>query len=365
MNRHRETPTKQVNPSGKKVWIARYTNAEGRRVSAGVRERKGDAQKLIDDAYKAMEAAAGRAVDGPETIREYLPIWLKRYPRSERTDETNRYRIQSALDAKVNGTKLGDWPLHDLRREHAKELIAHLLVDQKRAASGATGVIRALSVLAEDAITDRLAEHNAFKGVKIRANDSRVTKPPKKIRVWTFDQMHAFAAAGGVWEPLIRIYADCGLRLGEGLPLRRSDLNGAKLTVGRTAHEGTTQAGTKTTHGEAIDFRVVPVPPGMLAIIAALPPRIDTPLLFPTQTGKLWRQRNFYRDVWYPAQEATGMDIRPHEMRHSWVSHLIAAGVPWPELAKIAGHSLETLIAVYAHDVGIDEAHDAITAAIG
>ena len=38
----------------------------------------------------------------------------------------------------------------------------------------------------------------------------------------------------------------------------------------------------------------------MMAVIA----RIETNLLFPTPAGKLWRDRNFYRDVWYQARDA-------------------------------------------------------------
>jgi integrase len=56
----------------------------------------------------------------------------------------------------------------------------------------------------------------------------------------------------------------------------------------------------------------------------------------PAPTGRLWRERNFYRDVWYPAQKASGLDIRPHEMRHSWLTHLRVAGVDEADLADMA-----------------------------
>jgi hypothetical protein len=36
---------------------------------------------------------------------------------------------------------------------------------------------------------------------------------------------------------------------------------------------------------------------------------------------------SFYRDIWKPTQEATGLDTRPHECCHSYVTHLRAAGV--------------------------------------
>lgn len=61
---------------------------------------------------------------------------------------------------------------------------------------------------------------------------------------------------------------------------------------------------------------------------------------------------NFYRDLWRPAQEASGLDIRPHECRHSYVTHLRAAGVNDADLAEIAGHRVETMLARYTHAVG-------------
>lgn len=72
-------------------------------------------------------------------------------------------------------------------------------------------------------------------------------------------------------------------------------------------------------------------------------------LLFPTPRGRLWRERTFYRDLWKPAQEASGLDIRPHECRHSYVTHLRAAGVNDADLAEITGHSVMMMLSRYTH----------------
>jgi hypothetical protein len=77
----------------------------------------------------------------------------------------------------------------------------------------------------------------------------------------------------------------------------------------------------------------------------------------------MWRERNFYRDVWKPTQEASGRDIRPHECRHSYVTQLRAAGVNDPDLAEVAGHRVETMLARYTHAVG--ESFGPIRAEIG
>jgi hypothetical protein len=47
----RESPVKRTNPSGDIVWVARYTNDEGKRVSAGTFALKREAQAAIDEAY--------------------------------------------------------------------------------------------------------------------------------------------------------------------------------------------------------------------------------------------------------------------------------------------------------------------------
>jgi integrase len=155
------------------------------------------------------------------------------------------------------------------------------------------------------------------------------------------------------------------MRLGEVLPLRAEDFDGETLQIRRTAHEGAILEGTKTDHGEEGAGRIVPVPATLAWMLQA---QInlngpDRELIFTTPGGRMWRERNFYRDVWRPTQKASGLDIRPHECRHSYVSHLRAAGVNDADLADIAGHGVETMLAKYTHPVrGGDEV---VRAAIG
>jgi integrase len=218
-----------------------------------------------------------------------------------------------------------------------------------RATTGAVGILRTLSAMAEDAITDEVCDLNPFKGIRIRANDPRARKKPRPIRVFTFEEMHRFAKAAGRYEAMVRVFTDTGLRLGEVLPLRREDFDGETLQVRRTAHEGQILEGTKTDHGEPDAGRVVPVPATLAQINLN---GEDSELLFTTPRGRLWRERTFYRDLWKPAQETSGLDVRPHECRHSFVTHLRAAGVNDADLAEIAGHRVETMLARYTHAIG-------------
>jgi integrase len=333
--------------------MARYTGRDGKRYIAkprwnggkGTFALKREAQQAIDEAYGLS--------DRPDTLGEYFATWPTHHPRSERTNETNEHRIGRVLEVEVEGIPLKQWPMRELRRRHALALVDHMLRVQGRATTGVVGILRSLSAMAEDAITDEVADLNPFKGVRVRSNDPRAKKKRRPIRVFTFEQMHAFAKAAGRYEAMVRVFTDTGMRLGEVLPLRVEDFDGETLKVRRTAHEGTVLDGTKTDHGEHDAGRTVPVPATMAWMIEAQM-RLngeDCELLFTTPTGRMWRERNFYRDLWKPTQRASGLDIRPHECRHSYVTHLRAAGINDADLAEIAGHRVETMLARYTHPV--------------
>jgi hypothetical protein len=193
----RESPIKRRNPSGEIVWLARYTGRDGRRRVAkpswnrgrGTFKRKSEAQKAIDEAYGLS--------DRPDTLGAYFETWIERHPRSERTNATNEHRISRVANVEIEGAPLRDWPLRELRRRHALTLVDHMLTNEGRATTGAVGILRSLSAMAEDAITDEVCDLNPFKGVRIRANDPRAKKKPRPIRVFTFEEMHRFAKAAG------------------------------------------------------------------------------------------------------------------------------------------------------------------------
>jgi integrase len=359
MRRH-ERPLPRVNPSGRKVWVARYTDRHGKRRSAGTFDLRRDAQEAIWQAYDREAGGSPKL----KTVRAYYERWLDDHPRSERTAKSYEGRLRSVLDVKVDGALFGDWIMEDVRRSQARQLVRVLLVDQGRAASGAQGVLRALSAMWRDAMDDEYVEdRNPFHGLTVRASDPRVKKPPRRVRVWSWEQMHEFAAAAGEHEAMVRVLSDCGLRLGEMLALERRHWSGDALEVRQTAWEGRIQAGTKIDHGQADAGRIAPVPPALQELLRARPVRLASRLLFPGPTNWLWDAANWRRDVWLPAREASGMDPTPHEFRHSYVSLLRAEGVNQEDLAAICGHSVMTATRHYAH--ALNRSGDAVRQLVG
>lgn len=378
--KRRESPLKRVNPSGEIVWVARYTNSAGQRRSAGTFPRKREAADAIEEAYGQP--------DRFDTFGAYAATWIERHPRSERTNRSaSSPRLNAVLDIEIEGRPLRDWPYPDLRRRHMNVVIDHLLRVQGRAARGVIGIRNTLSAMTEDAITDEVAEVNFAKGAKVRASDPRIRKAPKRSRIWTFDQLREFAAAGRAevraqtrkpephgltgetlyysavnYEPMIAVFALSNLRVGEVFALRRSqlDLEAAMLYPTGNAYNGVITDGDTR---EKKHIREVPLAPSLVVLLAALPPRIDTSLLFPTPKGTVWHDSTFRRDVWKPAQIASGMDVTPHECRHSYVTNLRAAGIDPADLAQVTGHDIETATRVYTQPLG--RSMDAIRDVIG
>ncbi len=426
MTRHRESPLRRVNPSGKTVWIARYTDAEGKRRSAGTFAKKGPCAEQGTDccAQHAIDAAYGikTATSSPNTVGSYAADWTDRYPRSERTDRTNSSRVEQVLDVPLEGRLLRDWPWAELRRKHVLALVRHMLVREGRAAAGASNVLRTLSAMTEDAITDEVADVNPFRGVTVRKNDRRVRKAARRPHVLTWQQMHEFAAAAGRNEAMLRMLADCGLRIGELFALERAeqDLKNGVFRVTGTGWEGRFIESSPEKNHE----REGPIPAGCLTLLRTAPRRIDSRWLFSTPGGAhtrtpriqwppqkelramvaasgfsaagrslgvsdnairkhlqsdhdaratdnpaeigglMWRYSNWYRDVWLPARTASGINATPHDFRHSWVTNLAAEqGVDEADLADIAGHGLAVQQDRYRHP--LRRSFNAIRDAIG
>jgi integrase len=78
------------------------------------------------------------------------------------------------------------------------------------------------------------------------------------------------------------------------------------------------------------------------AALDAIPPRLDTPLVFSSPSGKLLNIDNFRRRVWAPAIEASGVRTRArlYDLRSTFASDALAAGVTVFELARIKGTSV-------------------------
>jgi integrase len=171
----------------------------------------------------------------------------------------------------------------------------------------------------------------------------------EELRPFEPEQIEALAAElGPRFGPLVIVAAETGLRPEEWIALERRDLDKANpaLLVQRKFANGGLTPFPKTHRSR----RRVPLTARALAAIEAMPPRLDTPLLFPASEGgyiglDTWRTRE-----WYPALDAAGIDKRgPYCLRHTFAAEALAAGISTFELSRVMGTSLAMIDRHYGH----------------
>lgn len=270
------------------------------------------------------------------TFDAFAELFLQRHGAavSERTIQTLRERLAPARE------HFGDWTLSEL--EHAGADIATWR--GSLAESSRYRLMLALrQCLAAGCRWQYISRNPAV--------DAGPNPEPRaeELRPFTADEVDMLAEElGPVYGPLVIFAAETGLRTSEWVALERRDIDraGAAVTVQRRFADGRATGYPKTEASR----RRVPLSDRALAALDAIPPRLDTPLVFPAPEGghiglDTWRTRS-----WYPALDAAGIARRgPYTMRHSFATEMLAAGVSIFELARLMGTSVKVIDRTYGH----------------
>ena len=175
---------------------------------------------------------------------------------------------------------------------------------------------------------------------------------PHSSRVHPGRDRQVAAELSAIYRPLPAFAAATGLRPEEWAALERrdvdrktpasnADVSGGVLNVRRTVSDGEIVELGKTTRSR----RQVPLTVRALTALDELPPRLDTPLIFPAKQGGLLHLDNFRRREWTPAIKASGIatPARIYDLRSTFASRALAAGVSVFELAKVMGTSVQMI----------------------
>jgi integrase len=316
----------QVYKLGKGRYGLRWYDADG------IRRRKSPfpSRSAARQHYRIEPQLRGEPAPTPDmTLAELVDVYLEPHAPSvrPRTVATLRDRLGHATRA------FGDIPLRDLERM-TNELAGWQAQLPPRAGHGIT---QALRQVLDAAVRWEYMTRNPAK-----AAGRNPKPPPRTIRAFTRAELDAIALElVPAYAPLPTFAAATGLRPEEWQALERRDVDrrAGIVTVRRTVSSGAVVDLAKTARSR----RQVPLSRRALAALDAIPPRLDTPLVFPAHRGGVLNIDNWRRRVWAPAIEASGVPrpARIYDLRSTFASDALAAGVSAFELARVMGTSIE------------------------
>ncbi len=315
-------------PNGSGVWWILYYDDAGRRH----REKIGPKQLAVDT-YRKRKTEIREARFFPERIRrrdvlvenaisDYLDRekgQLRSFPNYERA---GRYFSDA-----FKGKTLSQIVAGDVERYRAK---------RQREGMAPASINRELAFLKRVfnvAIRDGLTESNPVRGVRFERENNQ------RVRFLTDDEEARLdQVLDADHRPLVVVALHTGLRQAEQFHLRWQHVDFATgiLTVPRSKH------------GEA---RRVPMNDLVREVLRNLRSRLKGPYVFPSATGESpLDARNLMRRVFLPALKRAGIEgFRWHDLRHTFASRLVMAGVDLRTVQELLGHKTQAMTLRYAH----------------
>ncbi|MFF3640342.1 tyrosine-type recombinase/integrase [Streptomyces sp. NPDC002564] len=360
----------------------KYTDARWAEASAKQRDSVTDALATV----LPVPVKALRGRPEPSALRRALRSHLLPPPRRERE------RPEEITDALAWLSK-ASLPVAELSEgSRAQDLVDALsrLLDGKPAATQTyrrrrAVVFNLLQYAVElGALTvNPLTQVRRTRGKRaVQEVDRRVVVNPRQARelLTALTYVGEYGRASG---RRLRAFFGClyyaAVRPGEALGLRRTDCflpdNGwgrielaeTRPTAGKAwtdSGEAHDRRGLK--QREAGEIRTVPIPPPLVRLLLDHIKEFGTApdgRLFSSERGNVVAASSYSR-VWKQARElallphqvGSVMAARPYDLRHAGVSQWLNSGVPAPEVAARAGHSVDVLLKIYAKCIDGQEA---------
>lgn len=355
-------------------WVGALTLDSGRRAVFYGQSKK-DVSASIKAALARVDVGAP-AKDAKATLLVVINAWIASTLEASDRKPSTKATYATLLRSQVLTDVIAGTALADLRPTHVEQLTVRM-----RAKGSSPSTVRqtytVLRSVLETAVRDGLMASNPAGKVK------RPGVPRTEARYLTVPQVAALLAAaeGSRFAPLLRLLAATGLRRGEALALRWSDvdLTSGLLRVRGTLSrvEGHLVIGEPKTERSRRD---VPLSPATVLLLRSVKATqagerlkagsvwVETGHVFTTANGSAVDPRNALRAI-STAAKASGMtDVGLHTLRHSAATAMLEAGVPLRTVSELLGHSSVAVTGdVYGHvsTEGARSAVERLSAAMG
>ncbi|TDE19054.1 site-specific integrase [Nonomuraea mesophila] len=331
------------------------------------------------DAYALLSLVPALVTDAPrrpaaEELREVLRIYAL-------IPEKRRPSLTVAQTAALGWLERVSVPLSALKEPHVlRTALDAISITFAGAPAGANTVRRKRAVLhhlLEHAVEQKAFASNPLDEIKwtapraVTVIDPRTVVNPAQAR----QLLDAVPKVGRNRGPRLKALFGCiyyaALRPEEAADLRLTNCTLPETGWGlivlerarpqatkRWTNSGQTHESHSLKHRADKETREIPIPPVLVAMLREHIAEFGTAKdgrIFSTRTGGTYSS-SAHSNVWQqarklaltPAQVASSLAARPYDLRHAAVSLWLNAGVPAPEVAKRAGHSVDVLLRVYA-----------------
>ena len=312
----------QKNSDG--VWWVRYTDGNGK-----LHREKIGPRSLAQKVYHMRKAAVLEQRFFPKlprdlSIEEALDAFMES-KRDVYRDVAKYQSVLRSLKAGFAGKTLRSITVEDVRKFAAL----------RRATCAPATVNRGLAVLKtvyNQAIADGRAEINPVKSVKLfQENNQRVRfltadEEQKLHEVLPFDY----------WA-LVVVALHSGMRQSEQFDLCWTDVNfeTGVITIPRSKNGSS---------------RTIVMNDTLRDTLRALPSWNRGELVFPNSRDTRLNASNFLNKAWIPALKRAGVEnFRWHDLRHTFASRLVMAGVDLRTVQELMGHKTMNMTLRYAH----------------
>jgi integrase len=326
----------RVTKAGTKAFILNYhINKRERRFTIGkspawtaaaARVKAGEFRRLIDQGIDPLEERNERrnAPTVADLWLEYEKFHLPTLSHRSRTDQRGMWA--NFILPEMQSVAVRDLTSRQIDLLHAKI--------SERTATRANRVLEVLRKALNLAIRWNWIEKNPADGFSRNAEHSRekyLSKEEYELVFAALDRMPNQKAANA-----IRLLILTGARRGEVLSLEWQDLDLKLGLWNRPAHKSKDRKRKR-----------IPISMEAVILLQALHETTEGSFIFPTSTG------NHLPDInrpWRWLRSEIGiLDLRVHDLRHSFASILVSSGETLETIGKLLGHSQYQTTMRYAH----------------
>lgn len=331
--------------SGVKTFVIQYRNRSGRsrRLSLGnlgkvtLDQARKEAVKLMGQVAAGGDPAEERRMRlRSETVSQLADVYMKEHCAGRckpRTIEAHTWLLEKLIKPRLGRRKLLELRPVDIAKLHTD------LQSTPYNANRAVGLLRAMLNCAErwEMIPRGSNPAAVIKPYPERKRERFLSADELKSLMDALDSAEAEESVDCYEAAAIRLLIFTGCRLSEITTLEWAsvDLANARIIF---EHHKTDQYGAK----------IIPLNVPALRVLTDLPRVADNPYVI---VGQKTRQYLInLQKPWRRVRKAAGLDdVRIHDLRHSFASFAIGAGVPLALIGGLLGHRSVQTTARYAH----------------